>query len=510
MDQMTTRTEDKDAYDPDFLRIVKLHWRDTWRSAVALAGLVAVIAAVYWVWQPVRRTFSQEFRPVFAGSDVGLYPNGEAFAPTDITAPIIVEQVHTSIGGAEYCTVDEFRSGLLVEQWSDESRWLDLEYQAVLSDTGLTSVDRQRLEREYADRRAAIPVGYRLSFVVPAACRAMPDEIAVKVVLDVLGVWAELSDVRRGVLRHRVDVPTPELLDAGEGLEQQGLVRADLLRAALTKVAKRVDEVLETPGATSIRFAGTRESFAQISHQLTDLVRTRLEPLMIRVGRSTLAESLPWTTETAARAALDQAEAEGRVRTFEQALAQYSGTASPGPRPSTPASSSTRSPSSDVQTLSPQIDQTFIDRIVELSQANAEFRQKLTESLIEANLAAVEAARTTGYYERLLTSMAATARGSASPWPRLSPQEIADRLDAIADEGKALTARFNELFDEFSRVSFRPAAGLFQTVKPVNRELHRGFRLIDVALLSVGVFLAALVLIAGYHWGRHRLQSALA
>ncbi len=510
MDRLTPPTENADAIDPDFLRIVKLHWRDTLRAAVALAGLATLIAAAYWIWQPVRRTFSQEFRPAFNGADDGLYPNGEVFAPTDITAPVIVEQVHQALNGAEYCAVEDFRSGLMVEQWSDDARWLELEYQAVLSDTSLTSVDRSRLQREYADRRASLPIGYRLSFVVPVACRTMPDEIAVKVVLDILRVWAELSDVRRGVLRHRVDVLTPETLDAAQNVQQMGVVRADLLRSSLARVVKNVEQVLQSPGASSIRFASTRDSFAQIAHQLDDMLRTRLEPLMIRVGRSMLTESLPWTAETVARARLDLAQAEGKVRAFEQALAQYSGAAAAAPLPSTNPTGTSRASGSDVQTLSPQIDQTFIDRIVELSQANTEFRQRLTESLVSAKLDAVEAARTLGYYERLLSFMTGGSRAGEPQWPPLSAKEIDDRLAAITSEAKALTARFNELFDEFSRVSYRPAAGLFQTVKPVNREMYRGFSAIEVVLLGLGVFLASLVLIAGFYWGRHRLKSVLA
>jgi hypothetical protein len=467
--------------------------------AVAAAILVgAVAAALFWL-QPVRRASVLEFRPTFTGAGGGTYPNGLPFSPNDVAAASVLDLVYDGNSLAEYCSREAFRGGFFVEQRSDQSSFLDAEYQARLSEARLTPVERQRIQEEYEAKRAALPLQFRLVFVKPRPCAAIPQVVVAKVMTDVLTTWAYESESKRGVMNFQVEVFTPAIMDVGLGDEASRLLRADLIRTALWRVADNIKAVGEIPGAELVRLGSSRTTFAELGNKVVDLVRSRLEPLVVSAGQSVVRESTAWVMETVGSAEREQNAAEGRAAAYLSALREYSGAAQTAQanRASTP----TTSQGSDVQTLTPQVDRSFIDRIVEMSEANTTFRRELTESMVEASVDAVAAKDRADYYRRLLVAL--RAPGSSS----LGPAEVDARLGEIVTEAKALIADFNNLYDEFSRVSLRAAASMYQTDKPVTTEVSRDFTARDLLVMILGTFLATLLLAFGFFVVRDRLRE---
>ena len=322
-----------------------------------------------------------------------------------------------------------------------------------------------------------------------------------KAVTDVLTTWADESETKRGVLNQRVDVLTPSMLDIGEGMESSRLLRADLLRTALLRIVANVGEVQEIPGAGLIRYGDTRLTFMEVRNKLVDLVRSRLEPLVATAGQSMAREALAWLTETVASAGREQVAAAGKATANREALQIYSGmtqTARTGVTSTTPRAAG----ASDVQTLSPQIDSTFIDRIVEMSAANTTFRQQLTTAMVDASVLAVEAEERASYYRSLRQAI----RGTGGV--QMAPAAIDARLEGIVTQGKELTRQFNELYLEFSRVSLRAAASMYQTEKPVTTEVSRDFTVWELLMLVVGAFLASLLFAFAYFVIRDRMAQA--
>jgi len=316
---------------------------------------------------------------------------------------------------------------------------------------------------------------------------------------DVLATWASESEAKRGVLNHQVEVLTPGMLDVGEGMESSRLLRADLLRTALLRIVANVDDVHKVPGAGLIRYGEKRLTFMEVRNKLVDLVKSRLEPLVASAGQSMARDAVAWLTETVAGVEREHQTAAAKATAHREALQLYSGmtrTAASGAGQATPS----KSGPVDVQSISPQIDDTFIDRIVEMSADNTAFRQELTLSMVGASVQAVEAEERAAYYRRLLQ----TLRSAAGT--QLPPAEIDARLDGIVAQGKELTRQFNELYQEFSRVSLRAAAALYQTDKPVATEVSRNFSAWELLLLLVGVFVAALL----FAFGRVVIREGLA
>lgn len=487
----------------DFLRLVKDHGRQALIAAAGVSSLVGVVAVYYLLWgQPVRRASVLEFRPTFSHAADGTYPNGLPFSSSDVVAAPILDLVYDGNTLTQYCSRETFRGGFFVEQRSDQSAFLDAEYQARLSDGRLTQVERQRLQAEYEAKRAALPLQYRLVFVKPEACAAIPQVVVTKTMSDVLATWASESETKRGVLNIQVEVLTPAVMDVGLAGESSRLLRADLIRTALWRVAANVNAVGAIPGAALVRLGSNRTTFVEIYNKLVDLVRSRLEPLVVSAGQAMVRESTQWVTETVASAEREQLAAEGRAAAYLTALREYSGAAQTSQ--ANRASASVTPQGSDVQTLSPQVDRTFIDRIVEMSEANTAFRRSLTESMVAASVEAVAAKDRADYYRRLLQSLR-SAGGSS-----LAPGEVDTRLNDIVSQAKALIKDFNSLYDEFSRVSLRAAASLYQTDKPVTTEVSREFTTRSLLMWVVGAFLVTVLLAFGYFVVRDRLQGTLA
>ena len=488
----------------DFLKLLD-RWRTIARVTLSVTAVIAVIAALYFLWwQASMRTVVLGFRPTFAGAAGGMYPNGLPFGPSDITASSVIDQVFDANNVEKHCSRDAFKAAFVVEQHSPSYQLLDAEYVARLSDTRLTAVDRERIQAEYQSRRVALPLAYQLVFAPGETCRSLPLSLATKSLYDVLAVWAAQSEERRGVLDLQVQILSPNVLDVGLRDEGARLIRADLIRTALRRLISNVRDVERRPGASLVRLGESRVTFAELRAKFEDLIQSRLEPLVVIAGRGLGAESISWVDEALASANQERVVAEGKADVYLRGLREYSG--SPQAADAPPAQPQPRS--SDVQSLTPQIDRTFIDRILEMSEANTAFRQELTRDMVEAGAEAVESRAKAGYYEHL-----ADALRRPSP-AGLPSAEIDTRLDAIVNDAKLLAQQFVDLYSEWSRVALRPSAGLYQLDSPVRTTVSRPFRMTGLLLTVIGAFILTLLgtvvaYLGRWHLDRLRANRAL-
>lgn len=476
-----------------WVNLIRTHGRTVLIGALAVAAVVAALGAAYVRWgQSTEMVASLEFRPTFTGMADLKYPNELPFSPNDVTAGSIVDLVYDGNNISAVCDRETFRGGLFVEQRSDQSVFLDLEYQDKLSEPRITAVERKLLQEEHAAKRQALPLQYRLVFVTPRACAGLSQVVLSKVMVDVLKKWASESETKRGVLNHQVQVLTPATLDVksvgGGGL----LLRADLLRTALRRVIENIMEVSKLPGAELIRYGPARITFLEVQGKLTDLVGSRLDPLVMTSGRSMIQESAFWVNETVEAAVRKQKAAERKVAAYKGALADFSNTGgATGPSRAADVAAGAGN-ANNTQAMMAQVDRSFIDRIVEMSEASAVYRQHLTDRIVEAELEAVAEEQRASYYRRLLQS--SREQGGAE----VDSEDLNRSLNAIVDEGKALTKQFGELYDEFSRVALRSAGAMYVTEKPVTIATTQRFSLRSVLNLALATFVGTLLLWFGF------------
>jgi hypothetical protein len=455
-----------------------------------LTTIVASLGAVYLFWlQPTRGVSTIDFRPTFTGAGVGAYPNGTVFAPSDIIAQPNLNIVYDTNSIQDYCSRETFRAGFFIERWSSQAMFLQFEYAARLGDLTLLSVDRERLEVEYQAKQDTLPLQYRLTYVHPTACAAIPQVLVNKSLADVLSAWASESVTKRGVLDIEIAVFSPSILDGGQTAETLTLLRVDLVRTALLRVLGSVRAVMEMPGASVVHARENGPGFAEIEARLTDLIESVVQPLAFRAGRSMREESVLFVTGSIALAERSQTAAASQSAAFRDALREFSGVA--GSTEAGQASSPANTRFSETQTLQPQISLEFLDRVVEMTSQSTSFRQQLTLEMVNRSVLAVDSETRATYYRELLDSITGS--------PETEDLKIEDQLNQAVNQGKQLISQLNELYDQFSRTSLRAASALYQTEAPIFNQVSRAFTMRAYVTLVVGTFFAILSLaFAGY------------
>lgn len=484
-------TENPEAVEPiaiaSLLGPLIRYRRLLWQGSLAAVVIAALLGALYFVAQPTSWSSAMGFGLAFDGADTGLYPNKTRFAASDITAPSVVAEVFEANSVSQYCSVEHFRAGFVVAESSPDLQFLRLEYQARLSDSRLSLVERQRLQDEFVSRRATLPKEYQLLFVRNVDCGALPDKVVLKSMADVLNAWAHEAQDRRGALRARVPVLTENVFTPSKSTDPSLLVQADLVRSAIDRVIESIKAVQAEPGADLIRVGEGRIGLLEVRLRLEDLRQTQLDPLIASAGRGFGRESQQYVTQAFATASIRLAEAERRVEAYRHALREYSGMSS---APSTDSSGTSAQRPSDVQALTPQIDRTFIEGIVELSTANTEFRQEITRNAINASIEAARLAAVVEHYRELKANMNAPREASKTP------DQIREVLSAVVADAKDATRQFNQLYEEFSRVAFRAGPNLYRVTEPPTVTKLRTFDLRDLVGLVLGVAVVAPIILA--------------
>ena len=90
---------------------------------------------------------------------------------------------------------------------------------------------------------------------------------------EVLEEWAVESQERRGVLKVRAAVLSPEVFVLPDAANMSLLVRADLVRAAMVRVIANISEVEKLPGADLVRAGENQATLAEVRVRLEDLCR---------------------------------------------------------------------------------------------------------------------------------------------------------------------------------------------------------------------------------------------
>jgi hypothetical protein len=462
-----------------------------YRKVIAAGTLTLTAAAfllgLYWyLTQPVSWMAYVGFAPAFAEAAEGKYPNDLPFAATDVVDKSVISEVFEKNRIDAYCGRDAFTSGFVVDMSSPALDFLEAEYSARLADKGLTAVDRDRLAAEFNAKRTALPLQYQLTWLRSEACSKVPAAVATKVLTEVLSGWADTSETKRGVLKLQTYVLTPNVFDAGGVAEGSVLIRADQLRTQIRRVINNITEVQLHPGADLVHVGDKQVSLMEVRSRLEDLVMVQVDPLVGIAGRGTPSD-IHWVEYGLAQAQDRLKASEDLANSIQAALLVYSG-GTVAPSTSGAAAERNRNPA-DVQSLAPQIDRTFIDRILEMSKANTDFRQELTRKMVQARQAAIREATDVQHYERLSRQV----KSGASPAPAA---EIEKKLKAIEAEARLQVKQFDELYDEFSRVSLWPAASMYRIERPTATASVRSYSLRSVGVLVMSTFFLSLVLLS--------------
>ncbi len=456
----------------------------TMGSVVLLYLIIGVYA---YLTAKQQKIVSMPFRLEFSGGASGQYPNGLKFSVADITATPVLLDVFNADELARFTTFDRFSRSIYVLESNRALEQLTAEYEAKLADPKLTAVDRDRLEREFDEKRSGINKSeYAIQFLVTPETRDVPVSVIRKTLSDILGTWARRAAVEKKALDYQISIVGPSILDNMRITGNDYLIPLLLLRQRVDTIISNATAVADMPGAKLVRTRAGRTSIAEVQLRLGEIIRFRLEPLIGNARAAGLFGSNVMALEVVkAQLAYDQRmlnSAQMRQTALQNALLTYESqpqqiTTAGGHGQQLEAPSANRGAG---ETVMPQLSDTFLDRIVDLANRNAdrEYRQKLTDQIKQASLDVVPAQAAVKYDQELIDSFktSSPAAGSAAVADLKSQWDVAvtEVRDAIVDLNQIYNLASKQLYPETEmyRVTGPPITRVERTLSPMRLALY--------------------------------------
>jgi hypothetical protein len=484
-------------------------------SMLSVAVGYAVIAILLYLFSPAERTTVQPFRLEFRGATEGLLPNGIRFSGTEIISTPVLLKVYQTDELSRFISFGDFSRSVFVLESNREYEKLVAEYQSRLSDTRLSPLDRERIQKEFESKRESINKNdFAISYARGSKSGDIPENVARKVLVDILNTWANFAINEQHALDYRVSVLSPQILDQTEIGSNDPIVAVEILRSKIYRVMDNISQVNELPAAELMK-TSDRMSLAEIRMRLEDIVRFRLEPLVGVARASGLMKDPSFTIHFLEnQLAYDQRRlqaARANVAAAREALAMYNsdqarvseavGTAT-GFRPS-------RS-SGEGETVMPQLSDTFLDRLMSLSKqaTDTQYRQKMIQKYQDAVTGTIPLELAVSYQEQVLSQMKSGVSATA---PRSDEPTVRSEIDAATAEVRRMITKVNEINQLVSR-NLNPSTQLFSLVGPPMTRIERArtlSRLATYGLLVLLVALPIIVLLCLLH-NRVREEEALA
>jgi hypothetical protein len=468
--------EEEASFDPaPFIRALWSYRKVVLTAAVVTFPICVAVALAVYLVQPVDRFARVQFEARFDGAARGEYPNELPFSEQDILADPVLTAVFQRNDLQRYGALSLFKGALFVAQSSPEREALDFEYRSKLADTKLGPVDRQRVEEEYHRKSDSLKkVGYALNYHRLDGF-AVPQTLEAKFMLDILSEWAAQAVSRRGVLKYDIHLPASAIQPSVLNTVEDAWLAVQALGRKATLVVKACDKIMELPGASLQRIGEFKTSVTDLRTAVDDLRRSRIVPLSRELAGAPSVERL--LREQLQAAIISRNAAREALKNLQSALSAYdlkTGPVSGG----SPVSSGGPAGTQNNGVTATQLSDSFLDKLVDLSAraSNQEYRQKLTDRLIDEGTRLAELEGDAAFLEGLLSG------------PRGIPLSV-DGRDArvrqIEQELSATIRGLEEVYEDLSVKNLNPGTALYSVSGPVYTSVERSFGLRRAGLYVV-------------------------
>jgi len=122
---------------------------------------------------------------------------------------------------------------------------------------------------------------------------------------------------------------------------------------------------------------------------------------------------------------------------------------------------------------------------VQLSAQTSDFRQTLTEQMVEAEVDAITFRSEEAYYEQVVQGTGGVPN---------TPGAVDAGLTSAMTEGRRLVAEMNALYDELNRVGLRPSGALYATAGGAH--VQRTWPIVDFVQLLATMLIVSLLVVA--------------
>jgi len=207
-------SEHIEKYDDeiDLLTVFEGFWKK--RLLVLVVVLIGFVGAgLYGIAKHSNSLFesvtSEKMKLNFKGAELGQYPNGTKFTPTDVISSKVLTAVYSrNMLSKHGVSLEAFLSSINVYAWDPNQRAIEDKFESLLSDKKMGSVERQKLTDQY-QQELKNGAGRFLNLEWSgASATEVSRSLAAKVLADIPKVWAEKSIQEYGVLNLAVVVPS--------------------------------------------------------------------------------------------------------------------------------------------------------------------------------------------------------------------------------------------------------------------------------------------------------------
>jgi hypothetical protein len=391
-------------------------------------------------------------------------------------------------------TFADFSRSMVVLESNRALENLARDYQSRLSDPKLTSIDRERIQREYEGKLASISKGqYALHYMRKTRGRDMPEILARKVLSDVLKEWSNFAANEQHVLKYRIAVLSPDVIASTSIDGTNPVINADILRAKVLRVRQNLEQIRGLPAAELARTEKDAMSLTDISIRLDEIVRFRLEPLVNRAAAAGLADRDETVRFLQSQLSYDERQLEaqqGMTEAYRKALTLYlAGKGSPESLIPTAQPSGQAGPTPE--TVMPQLSDSFLERLVQLTSSTNDvpYRQFLTDRYRDGALSMVPLQEAVGYHRSILEAV----RGGATGDP-ITREQVEQELLITRNEVRGLVTQMHELYRDLSQ-NLNPSTELMSLVGVPTTRVVRGVSVKQLAIYGVLTAFLALPLL---------------
>ncbi len=478
-------------------------------AMACVAVAYALAATMLYISSPSQRVTAQPFRLEFRGASDGVLPNGVRFSPTEIVSTPILLRVYNADNLDRFVKFDDFSKAAFVVESNQEYEMLAAEYQARLSDPKLGPIDRERIQKEFEFKRESIKKSdYAIAYAPTSRAAMLPESVVRKVLIDILGAWANVAINEQHALDYRVPVLSPAILNASDLAGKDPVIAIEILRSKIYRVIENVEQLEDLPAGSLVRTAD-HLTLDEIRIRLEDIVRFRLEPLVGVARASGLVPNPAYTVHFLEnQLAYDQRRLQAeqtRVNAARDALLMYtSDEARVGPSAATDTAAAAHGTQQqprargglrlgEGETVVPQLSDSFLDRLIGLSRqaTDSQYRLKLIEDYQRSVSATIPLEQAVSYEAQVLEQM---KNGAGAAPVRADEKTVTTEIQQSSDEVRQLIGKIDEIYVNLSR-NLNPSTQLFSTAGPPVSRIERTRTLTRLLLYGILALLIALPVI---------------
>ncbi len=453
-------------------------WATKGRAIIAMfivaAAFCAFLATRYLANDNKVVTYSQAFDLTFEGLADGTFPDGSPFLISDIIGPTVLSMVHRENNlAAQDISLDDFRRAINIQPYAPDYFMIRERYQRLLSDNrNLDVTELSQLQQQMRNElNAATSSSVQISLQLPNG--TITSAQAQEILKDIPQAWALRAIEEKGVLKLNLPIYTARIFDEQRFENLDYLVGIELLLKNISLIQQNIAALKNVPNATNVLDDQTGYSLEDLEKSISDVAQYDLRQLIDPVKELGLARD-PEFVKLFYNSRLQDLRLkkqlwQQRAEVTRQVLSSYSGEVE--------RTSGSSAITSNQTTMSPQLGDAFLDRLLEVSRQgdNLAYRQELTKQVLEYENNALDVENEIAEIQITLDALN-KSRGQNSTEMAQYVEEVQERLPQILSTLRNYTEIVGRVHEKLGRQAvgtvselIQPQGGSFREVsdKPI-------------------------------------------